>query len=63
MKRFIQMFKVPAADTIALQELQEARRGLLDAEAALEQATAFVAMYEARIRRLEARTATEATAS
>lgn len=55
------LFAAPSAEAIALQELEEAKRKLLDAQSAREYADSMCKYHEARIKRLTAylHTATE----
>lgn len=50
-------FRMPTSAEQAVKELEMAKLCLLNAEAAKEESTALVAMYQERIKRLEARTA------
>lgn len=55
-------FAAPSAEAIALQELEDAKRKLLDAQTGREYAESMCKYHEARIKRLTAylHTATEA---
>jgi hypothetical protein len=55
LKEFIQTFRAPSADELAIRELQEAQRELLKAESAREWATSCVGYHKARIERLQSR--------
>lgn len=48
------LFTPPTADIIAVRQLEETRRDLLQAHAYREEAESLVRKYEARVRRLEA---------
>jgi hypothetical protein len=45
-------FAVPSAETLALRELEEAKRKLLDAQSGREYADSMCKYHEARIKRL-----------
>lgn len=49
-----QLFSTPSAETIALRELEEAKRQLLDAQTAREYADSMCKFREAQIKRLTA---------
>lgn len=55
-------FAVPSAETLALRELEDSKRKLLEAQSGREYATSMCNYYEAKIKRLSAylHTATEA---
>ena len=46
------VYKTPSAEAIALQELEEAKRKLLEAQSGREYADSMVKYHEARIKRL-----------
>lgn len=46
-------FKKPSAETLALRELEDAKRGLLESQSAQEYAASITAMYQSRIERLQ----------
>lgn len=46
------VYKTPSAETIALHELEEAKRKLLEAQSGREYADSMVKYHEARIKRL-----------
>jgi hypothetical protein len=46
------IFTTPSAETMALRELEEARRKLLEAQSAREYAESMCKYHEARIKRL-----------
>lgn len=48
------IFTVPSAEVLALKELEEAKRKLLDAQSAREYAESMCKYHEARIKRLTA---------
>ena len=50
--QIIRFFKPPSAESIALRELEEARREMLAAQSAREYADSMCRCYEARIKRL-----------
>jgi hypothetical protein len=54
-QEFMQTFRTPSADELALRELEEAQRELLKAQSAREWATSCVAYHNARIERLQSR--------
>ena len=54
MKRFKTFFATPTADELALRELAEAKRQLLEAQSAAEYATKMAEYHRNRIIRLEA---------
>lgn len=56
-QEFIQTFRTPSADELAVRELQEAQRELLKAESGREYADSLVTYHKARITRLTARVA------
>ena len=66
MRKFIEWFKnlycTPSAEAIALRELENAKRSLLEAQSGREYAEAMCKYHEARIKRLTAylHTVTEA---
>lgn len=47
-----QLYKTPSAEIIALNELEEAKRKLLDAQSGREYAESMCKYHEARIKRL-----------
>lgn len=47
-----EMFRVPSAEVLAVRELEEAKRDLLNAQSAKEYATAMCVRYESTILRL-----------
>lgn len=47
-------FRSPSAETLALRELEEAKRKLLEAQTAREYAESMCTYHEARIKRLSA---------
>lgn len=51
-KKLKQLFDAPSAEVIAIRELEEAKRGLLDAQTGREYANAMCAYYESKIKRL-----------
>ena len=55
-------FRLPSAETLALKELEEAKRKLLEAQSAREYTDSMCKYHEARIKRLSAylHSATEA---
>ena len=55
LKEFIQTFRTPSADELAVRELQEAQRELLKAESGKEYAESLCTYHKARIARLTAR--------
>lgn len=56
------LYKVPSAEALALRELEDSKRKLLEAQSGREYATSMCNYYEAKIKRLSAylHTATEA---
>jgi hypothetical protein len=48
------LFKVPSADAMALKELEDAKRKLLEAQSGREYATSMCNYYETKIKRLSA---------
>ena len=56
------LYKVPSAEALALRELEDSKRKLLEALSGREYATSMCNYYEAKIKRLSAylHTATEA---
>ena len=48
-----QLFRLPSAEALALQEYEQARRRLLEAQSAREYAEAMVSYHQKRIDRLE----------
>lgn len=60
LKEFIQTFRTPSADELAVRELQEAQRELLKAESGREYADSLVRYHTARISRLTARVGAKA---
>jgi hypothetical protein len=54
-QEFMQTFRTPSADELALRELEEAQRELLKAQSGREYADSLVAYHTARIRRLSGR--------
>jgi len=55
------LYKVPSAEALALRELEDSKRRLLETQSAREYATSMCSYYEAKIKRLTAylHTATE----
>lgn len=51
-KKLKQLFEAPSAEVIAIRELEEAKRGLLDAQTGREYANAMCSYYESKIKRL-----------
>lgn len=54
MKALLHVLKPPSAATLAQQELEEAQRGLLQAQSAAEYARSLATYHEQRIKRLKA---------
>lgn len=56
-----ELFTAPSAETLALRELEDSKRKLLDAQSGREYAISMCNYYEAKIKRLSAylHTATE----
>jgi len=54
MKAIKELFRLPSAETMAIKELEAARRGLLEAQSAREYADSLCKYHEARIKRLSA---------
>jgi hypothetical protein len=51
---FISYFRVPSAEVLALKELEDAKRRLLEAQSAREYSESMCKYHEARIKRLTA---------
>jgi len=51
-KEIIQSFRKPSAETMALKELEEAKRQLLDAQSGAEYAANMTRYHQDRIKRL-----------
>jgi hypothetical protein len=51
-KLFNKLFTMPNADTLAKQELQDAQRGLLEAQKQADYFTAMANFYQTRINKL-----------
>jgi hypothetical protein len=49
---FKRIYATPSAETLALRELESAKRGLLEAQTAREYADSLCKYHEARIKRL-----------
>jgi hypothetical protein len=62
MNKIFKMFLPPSAETLALKELENAKRKLLEAQSAHEYAESMCKYYDAKIKRLTVylRRATEA---
>ena len=54
MKKLIELFKLPSAETMAQRELEMARKKLLEAQSGRDFADSMVKYHEARIKRLSA---------
>lgn len=54
-QRLRDVFRAPSADQLAVHDLEEAQRKLLDAQAQQEYVTAMATMYLERVARLQAR--------
>ncbi len=48
------LYRVPSAETLALRELEESKRKLLDAQSGRDYAISMCNYYEAKIKRLTA---------
>ena len=53
-KKIKQLFEAPSAETIALRELEQCKRELLNAHSSREYAQAMCEYYETKIKRLNA---------
>jgi hypothetical protein len=51
-KKLKQLFEAPSAEVIAIRELEDSKRKLLDAQTGREYANAMCAYYESKIKRL-----------
>lgn len=51
-KKLKQLFEAPSAEVIAIRELEESKRKLLEAQTGREYANAMCSYYESKIKRL-----------
>ena len=55
-QEILRIFRPPSADVLALEELEEARRSLLQAQSSQEYFTCMVAYHKGRVKRLSQHT-------